>query len=350
MKRILELSVWWANILLVLLTLIAYFAPYVNPSHAGGIAIIGLGYPALLFCNILVIIYWLLHNSKKWILSCLVLLVGYQSCNRLITFNLTDSSADNKTQLNVASYNINFSKPIALAPLESQTLLESEFNNYLQSLESIDVLAVQEHGWRSKEYLGAALNFPFIHDDENMTVAIYSRHPFISTGQVDFNSNMANTCLWADIAVAEDTIRVYTAHLESNRHDGQVPKLVHQEAPEAMSNSALLGIVMHYQKFTTERAKQAELIQLHRRSAPYASIICSDMNDTPQTFVYKVMRNDMQDSFEEEGFGLGSTFGKKIPALRIDHILVDEAFEVLDHKISRSKYSDHYIQIARLEI
>lgn len=335
---------------MVIITLIAYCAPHINPKTSGLVSLIGLAYPALLVCNLLFILFWIIYKSKKAALSLFVILIGYSSCNKFITFSLEDNPQKSKTSLVVSSYNINFSKPIAFAEEQIQSQLENDFNQYLQSLGTIDVLAVQEHGWRSKAYLSKAFNFPYIHEVEGMTVALYSKRPFVDVGEVNFNSNVANTCLWADIALGGDTIRVYSTHLESNRHDGKVPPVINQEAPEEMSNSALFGIVKHYQKFGVERAQQAELIQQHRKSSPHPTIICGDINDTPQTYVYKTLRGDMQDSFVEEGNGIGTTFGEKIPALRIDHVFVDDKFEVLDHSISRSDFSDHYLQLVKLEI
>jgi len=349
--RNLKQLVWLANILLVILTIASYFAPQFQPSTSGFFALLGLGFPALLFCNVLSIIFWIFLKPKRALLSLIVIVVGYQSCNRLVTFSKADSPDKSKTQLLVGAYNINFSKPIAFTPKAERKKLETEFESYLNSKDNIDILAVQEHGWRSKRYLKSFMDFPYLHEVDNMTVAIYSKYPFAQVGKVDFGSNVANTCIWADILVSEsDTVRIYSAHLESNRHNGKVPEVIDQEAEENMSNSALFGIVKHYQNFSQARADQAKLIKQHKRTAPHPSIICGDLNDTPLSHVYKIMSENMQDSFYEEGLGLGTTFGEKIPALRIDYIFVDNGFEVLEHTISRSEFSDHYLQTAQLEL
>jgi endonuclease/exonuclease/phosphatase family metal-dependent hydrolase len=154
--------------------------------------------------------------------------------------------------------------------------------------------------------------------------------------------------VWADVLIGSDTVRVYTTHLESNRFDGKVPEVIEEDAPEEMSNSVLLGVVQHHQKFSIERLRQAQLIKRHQEKSPYKSIICGDFNETPQSYVFQVLADGMQDTFQEEGCGIASTFGERIPALRIDHMLVDPELEVLDHTISRSQFSDHYLIIADL--
>jgi len=330
-----------ANVVLVLMTLLSYLSPYLSPDTFWFIPVLGLLYPALLFANVIAFLFWYVIHKKFATISLLTLIIGFSSCRKLITYNRTDAEVENSFV--IGSYNTNFSKPIAFSAEENRSLMGQAFEKYLSGVE-LDILCVQEHGWRSEGHIQRAMNFPYKYIQAGMTVAIYSHHPIVNTGLVDFDSNIANACLWADIKVHGDTVRVYSAHLESNRHDGKVPEKIEQEAPEAMSNSALLGLVLHYQKFAIARVQQARLIQKHQMEAPYPVIICGDINDTPQTYTYRVIKGDMQDTFIEEGKGIGSTFGEKIPGLRIDHIFADPEIEVLDHKISRNNsYSDHYL-------
>lgn len=329
------------------MTLGAYAAPYISAEDSALFPILGLGYPVLLLCNVIAVIVWLLAYRKYTWLSIITLILGYGSCTKLINVSLPDQNVN--ASFRVATYNSNFLKPIAFTEENKRPALEKAFEEYLHTLD-LDVLCVQEHGWRTEQHIEEALDFEYKHEVENMTVAIYSRFPFIATGIVDFDSNVANTCIWADLLIHGDTIRVYTTHLESNRETGTVPEVIEQEAPERMDNLALFGIVRHFQKFSAARVEQARRIQAHKMTAPYPVVICGDLNDTPQSYVYTIARGDMQDSFLEEGLGMGSTFGERIPALRIDYIFADEAIEVLDHDINRSQYSDHYVVISQLVV
>lgn len=322
----------------------AYVTPFVNPNATPVFPIIGLGYPALLLCNLLTMLVWALLRSKWVGLSGLTLLLGYSSCSRLINLSLADDYDGQK--IKVATYNANFSKPITMH--NNKAALEKSFDKYLKQNVDIDVLCVQEFGSATNLYLNKAYDFPHLHIIENRTVAIYSKYPFYDVGTIDFSSTIANTCMWADVLIGSDTVRVYTTHLESNRFDGKVPEVIEEDAPEEMSNSVLLGVVQHHQKFSVERLRQAQLIKRHQEKSPYKSIICGDFNETPQSYVFQVLADGMQDTFQEEGCGIASTFGERIPALRIDHMLVDPELEVLDHTISRSQFSDHYLIIADL--
>jgi len=324
----------------VILTLGSYLAPHVHPNAFGLFPILGLGYPALLFANVIAIIVWLFWDKKHTVFSLVTLLIGIPSCQKLITVSFPTSS---DKSISIATYNANFSKPIAFAPKEQQPTLITNFEAHLKENNHIDILCLQEYGERTRTYIGNAMAYPHSHQLEGKSVAILSKWPIVDKGIVDFKSTSANICLWADISVRDNVVRVYTTHLESNRHDGEVPDVIIETAPEAMSNLALLGVVKHYQKFSAHRVTQAHQIKSHMAASPHPVIICGDMNDTPQSHVYKVLSKNMQDSWVDEGLGIGSTFGEKIPALRIDYIFADNDINVLDHNIYRSDFSDHYL-------
>ena len=335
------------NVLLVILSIGAYFSPYVHPQNSSILPVLGLGYPALLFTHFLTMIVWLFWDKRWLLLSGISLVLGISSCQKIFTISIPDAVGDQV--INIASFNANFSKPIALAADSEQEQMGQEFEDFLKTLDDIHVLCVQEFGWRSESHILSAMIFPYKHKVDNTTVAILSKVPFVATGVVDFHSNIANTCVWADLDMGSETIRVYTTLLESNRQDGKVPKAIVQEDPEDVSNAALLGILKHYQRFSGERVSQSQLINQHRRKSPHPSIVCGDINDTPQSRVYKVLKDDMRDTFVEEGFGIGSTFGGRIPALRIDYIFVDQFLAVRDHVIHKTDYSDHYLQRAVID-
>ena len=331
----------------MIITLGSYRAPHVHPNTIGLLPILGLGYPALLLANLIAILVWFFWDKKLTFFSLVTLIIGIPSCQKIVTVSIPESSEES---ISIATYNANFSKPIAFAPAEEQSTLIANFEAHLSDYDHIDILCLQEYGERTRTYIGKAMTFPYSHELEGKSVAILSKWPIVEKGIVDFKSTSANICLWADIKVRDEVVRVYTTHLESNRHDGEVPDVIVETAPEAMSNLALLGVVKHYQKFSAHRVAQARKIRLHMTTSPHPVIISGDMNDTPQSHVYKVLSEDMQDTWVDEGLGIGSTFGEKIPALRIDYIFADDNIDVLDHNVHRSDFSDHYLVESKVEI
>jgi endonuclease/exonuclease/phosphatase family metal-dependent hydrolase len=79
-------------------------------------------------------------------------------------------------------------------------------------------------------------------------------------------------------------------------------------------------------------------------------IICGDYNDVPNSYTYFRIRGDRRDAFVEKEGGLGRTFSNIAPTLRIDYIMADKQFEVLQYKRKLLPYSDHYPVIADLRL
>ena len=96
------------------------------------------------------------------------------------------------------------------------------------------------------------------------------------------------------------------------------------------------------------------------------TILCGDLNDTPNSRAYRLLEKQFTNAFSAKGWGLGSTFGerwmksrfRKIPVLprfardvmRIDHIFVSKDIEVVSSRVIDAKGSDHkpIVTIVRL--
>ncbi len=338
----------FANILLVLLTFGAYVAPYVHPDTSVIIATLGLVYSALLIANVLFVIYWLLVNPKWAIGSFLTLLIGYQTVLGLVGISFNNPSEEKTPTLSVASFNMQLSMPLRMIRGKERSIKEKEYEKYLSQFGWIDVLCLQEHSRLGQKHLEAALNFPYKHySTKNNFVALYSKFPIINKGNIEnFSKSNASDCIWADIVVQKDTIRVYSAHFEANRKDGKIPKKVVLNKKEPpVDYSIAIGLLTFYQKFSSKRVTQAQLIKAHQKNSPYPSIICGDVNDTSQSHVYKILADGQTDSFRSRGKGMGATFGStlknKLAFLRIDYIFSDPSFSVLNHHIFANRFSDH---------
>ena len=82
-------------------------------------------------------------------------------------------------------------------------------------------------------------------------------------------------------------------------------------------------------------------------NSPYKVIVCGDFNDTPQSYTYNLLSENLNDSFKTKGVGFGTTYAGSIPALRIDYILTHEKIKVQSHKILKENYSDHFPVICK---
>ncbi|MEO1010324.1 MAG: endonuclease/exonuclease/phosphatase family protein, partial [Bacteroidota bacterium] len=66
-----------------------------------------------------------------------------------------------------------------------------------------------------------------------------------------------------------------------------------------------------------------------------------DMNNTQFSGVYRKIKGNFRDSFQEKGFGFGSTFHLRFLPFRIDYVLADSRIEVMAHRNYDVVLSDH---------
>ena len=65
------------------------------------------------------------------------------------------------------------------------------------------------------------------------------------------------------------------------------------------------------------------------------------MNDTPMSYAYHLLDQDLVDAFEESGRGLGHTYIGDFPSFRIDHIMHSPTLEASGFRTLPDELSDH---------
>ena len=99
------------------------------------------------------------------------------------------------------------------------------------------------------------------------------------------------------------------------------------------------------------RASHADTLRYIIDNTPYRKVVCGDFNDTPMSYVYNLLSEDLYDTFVESGNGYGYTFRPMRGLLRIDYILRSEGLEAESYSADESAtFSDHLPVMARLKI
>ena len=162
--------------------------------------------------------------------------------------------------------------------------------------------------------------------------AIFSKHPIVHKGAFDFDKTYNNS-LFVDVVVKGDTIRVYNLHLQSL---GILPTVdfIQQKGTETIKKKISETFV--------QQENQVASIIAHKEKAPHPVILAGDFNNTAFSYIYKRLKNGMNDAFQERGNGLGTSFYFNKYPLRIDFILVSEELEILDFTNRKESFSDHY--------
>ena len=148
-----------------------------------------------------------------------------------------------------------------------------------------------------------------------------------------------------DIKIGKDTIRVFNTHLESVHFGWNSYKFIENLNNDDVQQDELAGSLMilrQLKKAFVKRATQVELLHDSIEASPYPVIICGDFNDTPYSYTYSILADDLRDSFRESGRGIGKSYNGPFPSFRIDYIFHDAKIESSAYRTIHEKLSDHY--------
>jgi endonuclease/exonuclease/phosphatase family metal-dependent hydrolase len=357
------------NLFAAFLFLLACANMYINPAEWWFIAMLGLFFPFMIVVHVIFIIGWLFVRSKWALLSFVVLLVGYSNIRALvgISFMADYSSVKAPGTLRLLSWNVH-----QFGFSEGQTaglITRRKIVDYIKEQDA-DVLCLQEFikdipaGTKHVSIFELLKNigYPYSFFSEDyiqsrgkyaMGVAIFSRYPIRDSFRIRYSGEVASmsaeTLLAADILFEKKPVRIFTTHLQSNRLAKE--EYVHVTSRRGDKDSVLIAsktIAKKLRQAYRFRSEQADKVAAALNSSPHPEIIAGDFNDIPNSYTYFQLVKDRQDAFREKGWGLGRTFSHISPTLRIDYIMADKRFEVLQYKRRLLPYSDHYPIIADL--
>ncbi|MGE5317422.1 MAG: endonuclease/exonuclease/phosphatase family protein, partial [Chloroflexota bacterium] len=177
-------------------------------------------------------------------------------------------------------------------------------------------------------------------------IATFSKWPIINKQVITFEDNPVNFCIYSDIVINKDTVRLFNLHLESiklSREDylyvEELPK--NPDSQELFSESSR-KILRKFKRAYVRRTPQAIAVKEVIDQSKYPVIVCGDFNDTPSSYTYYHLAKGLSDAFKESGNGIGMTYAGSLPSFRIDYILYDESYSSVNFKTIKKNFSDHY--------
>jgi endonuclease/exonuclease/phosphatase family metal-dependent hydrolase len=100
----------------------------------------------------------------------------------------------------------------------------------------------------------------------------------------------------------------------------------------------------------TRRGEQARIVREILDKSPRPSVICGDFNDVPNSYTYFHIRKNWQDVFLSKSVGIGRTYLDVAPTLRIDYILPDKQFNIMQFDMVDENLSDHLMLITDVSL
>lgn len=333
------------NIVLAVLTFLAYVLPFLAPKFFPLLSALTLVLPLFLILNGLYFIYWMLQFKRQIILSGIVLLIGITFINKFYKFTATNAPREEKDFV-VMSYNVrlfNLFKWIADEDVPANVL------NFIND-ENPDILCIQEYSKSAKiDFKVYPHRFIFMQGDKIKTgQAIFSKFPIINEGNLDLPSSN-NSVIFADIKKGKDIIRVYNMHLQSVKISPDVNEI--SENIEVVDQQKSQMVLRRIGTAFRKQQQQAEIIMEHKKGCEYPIIICGDMNNSAYSYVYRSIRGTLQDTFEQAGSGFGQTYNFRYYPARIDYIFADPQMQVKSFEsFPDFVNSDHYPIMTRLSM
>ncbi|PVD51583.1 hypothetical protein DC498_14275 [Terrimonas sp.] len=355
--------------------LVGCLSPFFNPFRWWLFGFIGLMFPYILITLTIFFFFWLFVKPKWCILAALCFIIGWKSILAVFAFHIGKSFDKNKKQentLRVMTWNVRsfaridekFKKPgLSIHQMKMLDLIKEYDPDVLamQEFFTVDSGKYFNSVWHFTRDMGYSYYY-FSKDEVKYRhffsgTVIFSKYPIVDTSKASLSlakDDVTESLLSADIAFKEDTIRVYTGHLQSfgfkEREYEDISK-IKNDPSERLDASKNIFRKMRYA--FERRGEQAEFIRGKLDSSRHPEIFCGDLNDVPNSYTYFSIKGDKKDAFIASNFGFGQTyysfssgFMRELPTLRIDYIFADPRFKILQCDRIPKVFSDHFPVVA----
>lgn len=351
--NLLRKLILWVNALAAVSLLISDLASWIDPNDFLLPSFFGLAFLPILLFNVLFAAFWLIFKFKYALVSSVAILLSWSNISAHINFHWNgEAEAEGIT---VLSYNVR------LFDLYSWTNNKNTRNKLLSYFqgENADIICMQEYFntndnnyFNTLDTLLEVQQAQFVHEDftaimhggkHKFGIATLSRFPIIKKGRVAMDTAGHNIAIYTDIKINEDTVRVFNLHLASVHISALEDEISdHIERSEQQKQwDDLKVLVRKLAGGFKRRSLQADVIATYIAESPYPVIICGDLNDTPASYAYTSLSDNLVDCFEEQGNGMGSTYIGYYPSLRIDYLLHSPEITLERFETVNIELSDH---------
>lgn len=321
----------------------------------------GLGFPLLLILNILFVLLWMALLDWLLVLPLFSLILHWELIHS--TFSIPSRDEDLYGRgIKIMSWNV---KNFDLYNWSGNALTRAKMFSLIKR-ENPDIICFQEYytdngrifdntkyfrdtlGYKHYSFLPTASINKYSRKrggivEQRWGLAIFSRYPMINHGALPFSNSRHNSLMYADLQIDGDTMRVFNTHLQSIHLGYEDYSAIERIEQEQKSDWIMLrSIARKLAVAFGKRSDQAREVSALIKQSPYARIVCGDFNDTPASYAYRLISEDMQDPFTEFGKGFGPTYNGMFSLLRIDFILLPSTFSPLRYRVLREDLSDHY--------
>ena len=353
-----------ATVFITLIYLLSAFSDYVDPRQFHYVAFFGIGFHLILIATLAWTLVMLL--LKRWKLALVVivaLIVSHEQIKRYFPLNFLSpkiEASQNADTIKLLTFNTCISGQTHLSKIQEKIPLIDLIKDC-----GADIICLQEYAFtlskngHTQEEMrkSVAKQYPYYDFLPNagrnaLGIALFSKYPIKNAKKIDASKNGYVASMYYELDVNGKKVALVNNHLHSNNiavkdrqlYDEMIEKL---EADSAQIQQLRTGMLRNLGKAYVSRAEQSNLIKtfvaerLSNQKMPL--LICGDLNDTPISYCYRTMRGDLRDTWQDVGFGAGTTYNKYHLWFRIDHIFHSPELVPIDAKVLNDiQFSDHY--------
>ena len=286
-----------------------------------------LAVPLLVGINGFFFILWILRGQWPFLLFIAIFLLSYQEWNRLYRF--PNNAIPVEKGLKVMSYNVRLFNQYQWI---NDKNIPQKISQFIRE-QAPDVLCIQEYSSMQAPNF-SQYPYRYVRSSQslgNNGVALFSKYPLIRTGAISFEDS-ENSSIYADIQYKSDTLRIYNIHFESLRVNVN---------DTLLSSTGSERLLQRLKRTFKKQEEQQQQIARNQQLHTYPTIICTDLNNTAFSKVYRQLKGELSDAFSRSGTGFGSTYQLGPLPYRIDFIFADPRFQVLRFTTHEPKLSDH---------
>lgn len=336
---------------------LTYLVPYVNPGKVWFFPVLGLAAPGIYVGAVVLTLYWIIR--WRWLRAGTMLLLVVVGLFRVSLFwrpeirrNYGDPDYGRNT-FKVMTYNVrgfydaadgHSSVDSILTLIDQQDpdiICLQEFNARLA--ERSESFSLLDEKYERATY-GLKADDP---DAREAPLAVLSKYRILRSGVV----LTPKSSVWVDVLLDEDTVRVFNNHLHSTAINASDNEFItsHRFLSDTARETKIRSIVTRLRENSVLRAAQVDSIAEVKAATTTPIVMCGDFNDTPMSYVYRVMADDLQDAFSESGSGYSHTYRGFFNTLRIDYVLSSGTLEPVSYETLPVEYSDHHPVVVRLK-
>lgn len=360
MRKFFKSVFLFLNLIAVLALLLSYLSTYISPEKYKWLALFGIGYGIILVTNVGFILFWLMVKKRFALISIVTIALGYTYLDSYIQFfPKKEKPTPEEPFFKLVTHNVK------LFGLYNWNTNEEDKRTMLNNLKTIeaDVYCFQEYFLHSKpgkfdtrSLIEKEFNLPYYHEyftnvsayHQHYGIATFSKYPIVNSGYVLLQYDSGNACIFSDIKIGNDTLRIYNAHVASIRFGDDEHQFMDEliNKPENVKVKPIFKksrvILNQLEKAYVKRAIQVRAIKKHAEESPHPVIICGDFNETPVSYSYAQISNGLVDAFRKNGWGISNTYIGEFPSFRIDYIFHSPELKSQNYRKYPEEISDHH--------